>query len=138
MAYSVMVRLADPGEQAHQEEELAQSTDRAQNPGAASGVNEPPAFTRLVYGAYEDPQEAERTLGEISDHLQHNRPLRLEMHGNRIVLGPADRVHYVVCREVKRPRDKDSFASSRSEAIPRRWGPQCDRPDCGTPMGGSF
>jgi hypothetical protein len=111
MAYSVMVWLVNPGEQAHQQEALAQSADRVQNPGAASGVNEPPAFTRLVYGVYEDPQEAERALGEISDNLQHNQPLRFEMHGNRIFLVPADRVHYVVCSEVVRPRDRERFAS---------------------------
>jgi hypothetical protein len=111
MAYSVMVWLVNPGEQAHQEEEIARSADRVQNPGAASGVNEPPAFTRLVYGVYEDAQEAEHALGEISDNLQQNQPLRLEMHGNRIFLVPANRVHYVVCDEVVRPRDRGRSAS---------------------------
>jgi hypothetical protein len=111
MAYSVMVWLVDPGEQAHQEEELARSADRIQNPGAASGVNEPPAFTRLVYGVYEDSGEAENALGEISENLQHNRPLRLDMHGNRSFLVPANRVHYVVCDEVTRPRDRERSAS---------------------------
>ena len=106
MAYSVMVWLVNPGEQAHEEEELARSADRVQNPGAASGVNEPPAFTRLIYGLYEDSQEAEGVLGEITEHLQENRPLRLEMHGNRIFVVPAQRVHYVVCSEVERPRDR--------------------------------
>jgi hypothetical protein len=111
MAYSVMVWLVDPGKQAHQEEELARSADRVQNPGAASGVNEPPAFTRLVYGVYEDSGEAEHALGEISENLQHNRPLRLDMHGNRSFLVPANRVHYVVCDEVTRPRDRERSAS---------------------------
>jgi hypothetical protein len=111
MAYSVMVWLVNPGEQSHQEEELAQSADRAQNPGAASGVNEPPAFTRLVYGVYEDTQEAEGALRDISDNLQRNQPLRFEMHGHRIFLVPANRVHYVVCAEVVRPRDRERFAS---------------------------
>ena len=36
MAYSVMVWLVNSGEQAHQEEELARSADRVQNPGADS------------------------------------------------------------------------------------------------------
>jgi hypothetical protein len=111
MAYSVMVWLVNPGEQAHEEEEIAQSADRVQNPGAASGVNEPPAFTRLVYGVYEDSQEAERALVEISSNLQSNEPLRFEMHGNRIFLVPANRVHYVVCDEVTRPRDRERSAS---------------------------
>jgi hypothetical protein len=111
MAYSVMVWLVNPGEQAHQEEELAQSADRVQNPGAASGVNEPPAVTRLVYGVYEDPQKAEHALGEISENLQHNRPLRFDMHGNRSFLVPANRVHYVICDEVVRPKDQGHAAS---------------------------
>jgi hypothetical protein len=54
MAYSVMVWLVDPGEQAHQQQAMQRTTTgRAQAPGAASGVNELPAFTRMVYGVYE-------------------------------------------------------------------------------------
>jgi septal ring-binding cell division protein DamX len=34
------------------------NTGRSQAPGAASGVNEPPAFTRMVYGVYESLDEA--------------------------------------------------------------------------------
>jgi hypothetical protein len=42
MAYSVMVWLVDPGEQAHQQQAMQRTTTgRAQAPGAASGVNEP-------------------------------------------------------------------------------------------------
>ena len=42
MAYSVMVWLVEPGEQAHQEEAMQRTTTgRANGPGAASGVNEP-------------------------------------------------------------------------------------------------
>jgi hypothetical protein len=45
VAYSVMVWLVDPGEQAHQREAMQRTTTgRSQAPGAASGVNEPPAF----------------------------------------------------------------------------------------------
>lgn len=101
-----MVWLVDPGKQAHQEEEITQSADRVQNPGAASGVNEPPAFTRLVYGVYEDSQDAEGALVEISSNIQSNEPLRFEMHGNRTFLVPVNRVHYVVCDEVSRPKDR--------------------------------
>jgi hypothetical protein len=47
MAYSVMVWLVNPGEQAHEAEEVAISTvKREQAPGAATGVNMPPTFTR--------------------------------------------------------------------------------------------
>jgi hypothetical protein len=43
MAFSVMVWLVEPGEQAHQEEAMQRTTTgRANAPGAASGVNEPP------------------------------------------------------------------------------------------------
>ena len=63
MAYSVMVWLGDPGEQAHQREALRRTTTgRSQAPGAASGVNEPPAFTRMVYGVYENLDDANKTL----------------------------------------------------------------------------
>ena len=68
MAYSVMVWLVDPGEQAHQREAMRRTTTgRSQAPGAASGVNEPPAFTRsspLVSGVPHDPQK--RFLGGFS------------------------------------------------------------------------
>jgi hypothetical protein len=30
----------------------------------------------------------------------------VNMHGNRVFLVPADRVHYVVCDEVERPMDQ--------------------------------
>ena len=63
MAYSVMVWLVDPGEQAHQPEAMQRTTaGRAQAPGAASGVNEPPAFTRMLYGVYESIDEAKKAL----------------------------------------------------------------------------
>ena len=112
MAYSVMVWLVDPGEQAHQEEAMQRTTTgRSQAPGAASGVNEPPAFTRMVYGVYESLNEANKALSEISDKLRENEPLQITSgaeHANRIFLIPAYRVHYVVCDEVERPRDRRS------------------------------
>jgi hypothetical protein len=110
MAYSVMVWLVDPGEQAHQEQAMQRTTiGRAQAPGAASGVNEPPAFTRMVYGVYEDQEEADQALGDISLTLQQNAPLRITSgaeHANRTLLIPAHRVHYVVCEYVERPMDR--------------------------------
>ena len=112
MAHSVMVWLVDPGEQAHQEEARQRTTTgRAQAPGAASGVNEPPAFTRMVYGIYESLDEARKALSEISNKLQQNEPLEITSgpeHANRIFLIPAYRVHYVVCDEVERPMDRRS------------------------------
>jgi hypothetical protein len=111
VAYSVMVWMVAPGRQAHEEEELARSADRVQNPGAASGVNEPPAFTRLVYGVYESRQEAEGALETISGNLQRNEALRFDMHGDRTFLVPASRVHYVVCDEVDRPKDHEREVS---------------------------
>ena len=110
MAYSVMVWLVDPGEQAHQQEAMQRTTmGRDKAPGAASGVNEPPAFTRIVYGIYESLEEAKNALSEISNKLRHNEPLEITSgseHANRIFLVPAYRVHYVVCDDVERPMDR--------------------------------
>jgi hypothetical protein len=112
VAYSVMVWLVDPGEQAHQAEAMQRTTTgRSQAPGAASGVNEPPAFTRMVYGVYESLDEANKALSEISDKLRENEPLEITSgaeHANRIFLIPAYRIHYVVCAEVERPMDERS------------------------------
>jgi hypothetical protein len=105
-----MVWLVDPGEQAHQAEAVERTTtgrDRA--PGAASGVNEPPAFTRIVYGIYDSLEEAKEALSEISNTMRQNEPLQIVSgpeHANRIFLIPAYRVHYVVCAEVERPKDR--------------------------------
>ena len=112
MAYSVMVWLVAPGEQAHQSEAMQRTTTgRSLAPGAASGVNEPPAFTRMVYGVYESLDEAKKALSEISKKLRENEPLEITSgveHANRISLIPAYRVHYVVSDEVERPRDRSS------------------------------
>jgi hypothetical protein len=112
VAYSVMIWLVDPGEQAHQAKAVQRTTTgRSQAPGAASGVNEPPAFTRMVYGVYASQDEAKKVLSEISDKLRENEPLEITSgaeHANRIFLIPAYRVHYVVCEEVERPMDRRS------------------------------
>ena len=112
MAYSVMVWLVDPGEQAHQGAAMQRTTTgRSQAPGAASGVNEPPASTRMVYGVYESLDEAKKALSEISNKLRENEPLEITSgveHANRIFLIPAYRIHYVVCAEVERPMDERS------------------------------
>jgi hypothetical protein len=112
VAYSVMVWLVDPGEQAHQEAAMQRTTTgRAQAPGAASGVNEPPAFTRMVYGVYESLDEAKKALSEISNKMRQHQPLEITSgpeHANRIFLIPAQRVHYVVCDDVERPMDRKS------------------------------
>jgi hypothetical protein len=110
MAYSVMIWLVDPGEQAHQAKAVQRTTTgRSQAPGAASGVNKPPAFTRMVYGVYDSLDEAKKALSEISNKLRENEPLKIisgAEHANRIFLIPAYRVHYVVCDDVERPRDR--------------------------------
>jgi hypothetical protein len=59
----------------------------------------------MVYGVYENENEAEQALENITDTLKENAPLRLTSQANRIFLIPADRVHYVVCSEVERPKD---------------------------------
>jgi hypothetical protein len=112
VAYSVMVWLVAPGEQAHQIEAMQRTTTgRSQAPGAASGINEPPAFTRMLYGVYESLDEAKQALSEISNKLRENEPIEITSgveHANRIFLIPAHRVHYVVCADVERPMDRRS------------------------------
>ncbi len=104
MPFSIMVWLVDPGEQRNQEETMAVSSNRERAPGASSGVNVPPAFTRLVYGLYEGRQHADSALSDIVTLLTQNIPLRVN-RGEQIFLIPAQRVHYVVCEEVTRPKD---------------------------------
>lgn len=107
MAYSVMVWLVNPGEYPQEEgEEAWASAGRAEAPGAATGANVGHALPRMRYGVYESQEEAEGALQEISDHLQQNRPLRISSRASRVWLLPADRVHYVVCEEVTRPKDR--------------------------------
>ena len=50
--------------------------------------------------------EAEQALEEVSGNLQRNAPLRISARSDRVWLLPADRVHYMVCEEVERPRDR--------------------------------
>jgi hypothetical protein len=108
MAYSVVVWFVNPGEypQQEREEELA-SAGRDEAPGAATGSNVGYPIPRMRYGVYETQQDAEGALKEISDDLQHNRPLRISSQASRVWLVPASRVHYVVCEEVQRPKDQD-------------------------------
>ena len=110
MAYSVMIWLVNPGEQAYEAEEVAISTQKREHaPGAATGVNISPAFTRMLYGLYEGQEQAEQVLEDISNTLQQNAPLRVTSspeHANRVFLIPANRVHYIVCDEVTRPKDE--------------------------------
>jgi len=65
----------------------------------------------MVYGVYESLDEAKKALSEISNKLRENEPLEITSgaeHANRIFLIPAYRVHYVVCDDVERPRDRSS------------------------------
>ena len=107
MAYSVMVWLVDPGEYPHEDdEETRVGAAPETTSGARTGVNVGYPIPRMVYGVYENQHDADRALEEISNKLQQNSPLRLDMHGNRSFLIPAERVHYVVCDEVTRPKDE--------------------------------
>ena len=107
MAYSVMIWLVAPGEHPQQEREEEWAAEgREEAPGAATGANLGYALPRMRYGVYESQEEAEGALAEISDSLQQNRPLRITSQASRVWLLPADRVHYVVCEEVQRPKDQ--------------------------------
>ena len=107
MAYSIMIWLVEPGEHPQESQEVLRSTEgRESAPGAKSGVNVAPAIPRMVYGVYEEQQEADEALEGISTHLQQNAPLRIDARdSSRVFLLPAHRVHYVVCDEVTRPAD---------------------------------
>ena len=105
MAYSVMVWLVNPGEYPQQELEETRAADPEQASGASTGANIGNALPRMVYGVYENQEEAEQALFKISSSLRGNEPLRISAQSNRVWLVPADRVHYVVCEEVERPKD---------------------------------
>ena len=106
MAYSVIVWLVDPGKHPQQDREEERATaGRDDAPGAHTGSNLGYTLPRMTYGVYESQQEAESALAEVSDALQQNRPLRISSQASRQWLIPADRVHYVVCEEVVRPKD---------------------------------
>ena len=107
MAYSVMLWLVNPGEHPQQFDEEVRLSDASETvPGAHTGANIGYALPRMVYGVYESQDEAESALKEISDDLRQNTPLRVSAQSQRIFLVPADRVHYVVCEEVTRPKDE--------------------------------
>jgi len=107
MAYSVIVWLVNPGEypQEGREEEWA-AAGRDEAPGASTGSNVGHALPRMRYGVYESEGDAESALEEISQKLQQNAPLRISSQASRQWLIPADRVHYVVCEYVERPKDR--------------------------------
>lgn len=105
MAYSVMVWLVNPGEYPQQELEEARAAEPEEASGASTGSNIGHALPRMVYGVYEGREEAEQALYKISNSLQANEPLRISAQSSRVWLIPAERVHYVVCEEVERPKD---------------------------------
>ena len=107
MAYSVIVWLVDPGKHPQQDREETWAAEGRENaPGAATGANLGYTLPRMRYGVYETQDEAEQALDGISENLQQNRPIRISSQASRVWLLPADRVHYVVCEEVQRPKDQ--------------------------------
>ncbi|MDQ4063610.1 MAG: hypothetical protein M3122_06925 [Actinomycetota bacterium] len=107
MAYSVMLWLVNPGEHPQQIDEEVRLADAPESvPGAHTGSNIGYTLPRMVYGVYESQDEAESALKEISNNLQQNTPLRVSAQSRRVFLIPADRVHYIVCEEVTRPKDE--------------------------------
>lgn len=107
MAYSVIVWLVDPGKHPQQDREEEWAAEgREDAPGAATGANLGYTLPRMRYGVYESQDEAEQALDGISESLQQNRPIRITSQASRVWLLPANRVHYVVCEEVQRPKDQ--------------------------------
>ncbi len=105
MGYTVMLWLVNPGEQSHEAEGLEHTAGeaRSEHPGAMSGVNAPPAVTRLVFGHYAGEAEAHKALEGIEAALSENRALHVHhANGHHFVI-PAARVHYAVMAEVPRP-----------------------------------
>ncbi|GAA5512377.1 hypothetical protein Dcar01_01091 [Deinococcus carri] len=153
MAYTIMLWLVNPGEQIHQDEaiELTQGAQRAGLPGAMSGVTEPPAATRLVYGVYDTQNEAATALQVVGEQLAQGHPLMVTLRGGHVFLIPARRVHYAVMAEVVRPKDvrgtqspEETTAKARDRAASRAIDPSSplaeqDRqhpPDTGDAGGG--
>lgn len=107
MAYSVIVWLVDPGKHPQQDREEDWAAEgREDAPGASTGANLGYTLPRMRYGVYESQDEAEQALDGISESLQQNRPIRISSQASRVWLIPANRVHYVVCEEVQRPKDQ--------------------------------
>lgn len=107
MAYTVMLWLVNPGPQTD-EAEAKEMLDRRRThlPGAKTGVTEPPASTRLVYGMYEDQGQAEEALMNLGIQLGSNQPVRVEMNSGNVFLVPTHRIHYAVMSKVMRPVDE--------------------------------
>lgn len=112
MAYTVMLWLTNPGPQTD-EQEAKEMLDkrRSQLPGAKTGVTEPPASTRLVYGVYDDRGQAEEALTALGVLLSSHSPVRVEMGSGNVFLIPAHRIHYAVMSEVMRPMDSSKAKS---------------------------
>lgn len=104
MPYSVMIWMVDPGTEDERRVE-AERDERPRPRGAASGFTAPPPVTCLSYGLFENEIDVDDALTVLAESLRQNAPLRVS-HGNRTFLVPAHRVHYVVCDEVQRPRDR--------------------------------
>lgn len=104
MPYSVMIWLVDPAAGVADEDPEGDEL-RPRPRGAAAGFTAPPPATRLSYGLFESEIDVEEALTVIAESLRRNAPLRVS-HGNRSFLVPAHRVHYVVCDQVQRPKDR--------------------------------
>jgi len=111
MPYSVMIWLVDREHVPNGLETRETRHDPVLTPGAASGVTAPPAFDRLRYGFYETEDEAKAALKDIGKDLEKNNPIKVQS-GSRTFLIPANRVHYIVCEEVTRPKDAPAEVES--------------------------
>lgn len=107
MAYTVMLWLVNPGEQINEDgaDALTHGPHRRALPGAMSGITEPPAATRLVYGVYPTQDEAAEALEALGDTLAQGRPVLVTLRGGHVFLVPPARVHYAAMAEVTRPKD---------------------------------
>lgn len=105
MAYTIMLWLIQPGSQAH-EPEAMQMLDKHNSLFPDAYANKPPA-THLIYGVYQDSKDARRALEKITDHLEEQDPIEVELEEGTIFLIPASRIHYVVMSEIEGPKEKE-------------------------------
>jgi hypothetical protein len=107
MPYTTIVWLTNAADLTYQEEYDQRQMNEDHPKGGNSGVTIPPLLNRFLYGLYNTQEEAQSALQEIQGNLQQNAPLQITQRSGEIFLVPANRVHYVVCAEVSRPKDEN-------------------------------
>lgn len=111
MPYSVLIWLNDgglPTSGADATEMTGGLLEDQQRRGAglASGVLSDPPLDRLVYGFYEEQEEADAALELLASTLREQGPIRVSRRDDRHFLIPTASVRYVAYECVERPCDR--------------------------------